>query len=310
MAILQQDLAALPQDTASGVSWGAIFAGATAAASLSLILLILGVGLGFSAMSPWASSGAEAGTIGIASVIWLAFTQIASSGLGGYMAGRLRTKWAGTHTDEVYFRDTAHGLVSWSVATLVTAALLGSVVGNVVSKGASAAGSVASSVASAAGTTAAAGASAAGANAADNGNSPLSYLTDTIMRTDPSAATPAGTPDNSVSEAGRIMANAVRTNALAPEDRQYLAKIVARHTGISEADADKRITDGFNKFQAQKAEAEKTVKETAEKARKAAAYAALWMFVSLLASAFVASLCATMGGRRRDNVAPYVTRTV
>jgi hypothetical protein len=79
--------------------------------------------------------------------------------------------------------------------------------------------------------------------------------------------------------------------------------VVAKRTGISEADADKRIVDGFNKFQAQKADAEKAVKEAAEKARKAAAYSALWMFVSLLASAFVASLCATMGGRRRDYVA-------
>ena len=32
----------------SGVSWGAIFAGAAAAAALSLILLILGTGLGLS----------------------------------------------------------------------------------------------------------------------------------------------------------------------------------------------------------------------------------------------------------------------
>ena len=123
----------------SGVSWGAIFAGAAGAASLSLILLVLGTGLGMSSVSPWAHQGASAGAIGLAAILWLSFTQIAASGMGGYLAGRLRTKWAGVHTDEVYFRDTAHGFLAWSVATLLTAALLSSVVGSIVGAGASSA---------------------------------------------------------------------------------------------------------------------------------------------------------------------------
>ena len=45
---------------------------------------------------------------------------------------------------------------------------------------------------------------------------------------------------------------------------------------------------------------EATAKETADEARKASAYAALWIFVSLLIGAFVASLAATLGGRQRD----------
>src|ERR1700712_481034 len=81
----------------SGVSWGAIFAGAAGAAALSLILVLLGSGLGFSAMSPWANEGASAKTIGISTVVWLALTQIVASGLGGYLAGRLRVKWANMH---------------------------------------------------------------------------------------------------------------------------------------------------------------------------------------------------------------------
>jgi hypothetical protein len=109
----------------SGVSWPAIFAGALVAAALSLVLLILGVGLGLSSVSPWSQHHGE--KIGIAAIAWLAFTQLASAGVGGYLAGRLRVRWSGIHTDEVYFRDTAHGLLAWALAAVAGAALLGGV---------------------------------------------------------------------------------------------------------------------------------------------------------------------------------------
>ena len=47
-------------------------------------------------------------------------------------------------------------------------------------------------------------------------------------------------------------------------------------------------------------EAENAVKSAADEARKASAYASLWLVVSLLVGAFVASLMATFGGRQRD----------
>jgi hypothetical protein len=106
------------------VSWGAVFAGAVAAAAFGLILLTLGTGLGLAALSPWRSASASATTFGVAAVIWVCVTQILTSGLGGYLAGRLRHRWPLVETDEVYFRDTAHGFLSWAVATLATAALV------------------------------------------------------------------------------------------------------------------------------------------------------------------------------------------
>src|ERR1035437_5036778 len=144
--------------TSSGVSWSAILAGAAGAAALSLILLILGVGLGFSAISPWSNSGISATAFGLTSILWLTFTQIAASSIGGYLAGRLRVRWATVHTDEVYFRDTAHGFLAWAIASLATAALLGSVVGNVVSSGVSASTTLVSAAVGAAGVTGAAAA--------------------------------------------------------------------------------------------------------------------------------------------------------
>lgn len=138
---------AAPGAPVSAVSWAAILAGAAAAAALSLLLLLLGVGLGLSAVSPWAGDGAGAAALGVSGIVWLAFTQLAASGLGGYLAGRLRVRWRDTDVDEVHFRDTAHGLLTWAVATLVTAAVLTSSVGAVLGLGARTAASVAGGVA-------------------------------------------------------------------------------------------------------------------------------------------------------------------
>src|SRR6202171_2984425 len=108
----------------SGVSWAAVIGGAFVAAALSLTLLALGTGLGFSSVSLWSNVGASATTMGMAAVVWLILMQIISSSMGGYLVGRLRTKWTNIHTDEVYFRDTAHGFLAWAVALVITAAFL------------------------------------------------------------------------------------------------------------------------------------------------------------------------------------------
>src|SRR6185437_15001279 len=80
----------------SGVSWGAVIAGAFVAAALSLTLLALGAGFGLLSVSPW-SHAAAASAVGTPAIIWLIVIQIAASGMGGYIAGRLRTKWVAIH---------------------------------------------------------------------------------------------------------------------------------------------------------------------------------------------------------------------
>ena len=99
----------------SGVTWAAVIAGAFATAALSLALLALGTGIGFSAVSPWVNAGASASAIGWTAIGWLVLMQLIASSAGGYLAGRLRTKWVNVHTHEVYFRDTAHGFLAWAV---------------------------------------------------------------------------------------------------------------------------------------------------------------------------------------------------
>src|SRR5579872_6502555 len=110
----------------SGVSWGAVIGGAFVASALYLILLALGAGFGLSAVSPWSNVGLTATAAGAIAIAWLVIIEIIASAFGGYLTGRLRTKWALIHTDEVFFRDTANGLLSWAVALVVSVTFLAS----------------------------------------------------------------------------------------------------------------------------------------------------------------------------------------
>ncbi|MDP2869446.1 hypothetical protein [Methyloversatilis sp.] len=296
---------------ASAVAWGAIVAGAAAAASLSLILLILGTGLGLSSVSPWSQQGISAESFGISTIVWLTLTQLVAAATGGYLAGRLRTRWADIHSNEVYFRDTAHGFLAWAVATLVTATLLTSAIGSVVGSGIQAGSTVAAGVA----TTVAASAGAAAGMAPDEAGGSIRYFVDSMLRRDATAGSTAAESDattsarpepvrlsaEEASEIGRIFMNATRAEALPQDDVRYVGQIVAQRTGLSQQEAEKRVTDMYARAQTTVREAEQTTKAAADATRKASAYGALWLFVSLLLGAFAASLAATFGGRLRDD---------
>jgi hypothetical protein len=287
------------QSNISGVSWAAIFAGAAGAAALSLILVLLGSGLGFSAMSPWAGEGASAKTLGISTVVWLALTQIIASGLGGYLAGRLRVKWANMHGDEVYFRDTAHGFLSWAIATLVAAVLVAGSVSGIVGSGVKAGASAVSGVA---GTAAVAAGTAAGNTSSDQ----YGYFVDSLFRDNRPAAV---SDDAARGVVVRIFAKTLANDGqLAPEDRDYLAQLVAQRTNLSQADAQARVDQVYGQAKQAVADAKLKAQQAADAAAKYAAMAALWTFVALLCGAFVASLAAIWGGRRRDAVTYVETR--
>lgn len=284
------------QVLSSAVSWPAIFAGAAGAAALSLILLVLGTGLGFSAISPWAMNGINATTFGFATILWLSFTQLAASGMGGYLAGRLRTRWTAVHIDEVYFRDTAHGFLAWAVATLLTAALLTSVVGAIVSGGVSVGAAVADGVAGSAAVVATSAADS------DEGSHTMDYYVDTLFRNDAAGMAQQAREGSGIptGEIARIFVRALRTGNLPPQDARHIAQLVAQHTGMRPQEAEQRVSQTFDDVRTALEEAETTAREVADEARKASAFTALWMFISLLMGAFVASLMAVFGGRQRD----------
>ncbi len=270
-----------------GVSWGAVFAGAVAAAAMTLILLILGFGLGLSVISPWEDSGISAAAIGISTIAWLTLTQIIASGLGGYLAGRLRVKWTDLHHDEVYFRDTAHGLVSWSVSTLIAAVFVTSSIGFVLSAGANATakitGGVAESVVS--------GLDEMDLNTSD-------YLIDTLLRTDNSGSESSDAGIRN--ELSNILFRDLINGDISNEDSEYAAQLVADYTGLSQQQAEMRVDQIVERARQAAVEAEVATLEAVETARESAAYTAIWLFISLLCGAFTAGLMAVVGGRQRD----------
>lgn len=252
----------------SGVSWGAVIGGAFVAASSSLILLALGAGFGLAVVSPWSDVKTSASTLGTLSIGWLFLVEIIASALGGYLTGRLRTKWAVIHTDEVYFRDTANGFLAWAVALVVSATLLASAAATMVGRveQASATPQPDSSVAAMA---------------------PNAYFVDVLFRSDRAERADATVR----AEAGRILISGLRKDPMPAADASYLAGLVAARTGLSQPEAEKRVSDVIT-----------GARDAEDSARKAAAHVLLWLFLALLTGAFSASYAATIGGRQRDHV--------
>ncbi|KAF7958268.1 hypothetical protein AWV80_36905 [Cupriavidus sp. UYMU48A] len=225
-------------------------------------------------------------------------TQIFASGLGGYLAGRLRKRWVAVHGDETHFRDTAHGFLSWASATLVTAIF--------VSAAASGLFHATAQVASAGAT------GGAMDTLKDRGNAsaaldswPMGYLVDGLFRqSDSAAATSNAVPDGRAAdkeEVVRIFLNSLASGGpLSSSDARYAARLVSQRTGSSLDAAQTRVTTTYSQLQQRLADLKAAAKDAADKARKAGIYASLWLFVSLLMGAFAASLTATIGGRQRD----------
>ncbi len=282
----------------SAVSWPAVIAGAVVASALSLILISLGTGIGLSSVSPFANSGASSTTFTLTAALWLILVQIVSAGMGGYLAGRLRTRWSGVHTDEVYFRDTAHGFLVWARGAIVSASLLASAAGALAGAGTQAAGSLLSGL----GSTATGAVGAAGSTAANNAGALQGYFTDMLFRSDKPSTDPTS-PAN-VAEVGRIVARSLAEGSVAPADKTYVGQIIAAKTGISQADAEKRVDDTIGQAKAAADKAEQTARQAADATRKAGAYLSLWLFIAMLVGAFSSSFAATIGGRTRDASAP------
>lgn len=255
------------EPSVSGAAWGAIFAGAVASLAVTFVVISFGTGLGLSVVSPWEASGVSATTFKIGTGLFLIVTAMFSSSIGGYLAGRLRTRWVGVHSDEVYFRDTAHGFVAWAVAAVLGFALLAAPSASLLGNAASGAMQGASSAAS---------------------SGPAEMYVDQLLRTDAPAAQQQGTDNRG--EVSRLFSTGYNNAGnFAADDRAYLAKIVANRTGLSQQDAEKRVNDVVTK-----------AKTDLDAARKAAAQLAFWLTASLLIGAFCASLAATEGGAIRD----------
>lgn len=265
----------------TGVSWDAVAAGAVAAAAFTMLLVAFGAGLGFSAVSPWSDSGLSAAGFTTATGIYLVLISIMASALGGYLAARLRTRFVGLVGNEVFFRDSAHGFIAWAFATLLTATALAAALTHIANG-------------------AAAGVTTAGPQSAN----PQAVYVDKLFRSAnagaqaaPGSAAPApATPQNG-QNAGSPRAEVLRlwtadfaqNKDLTPDDRAYVARLVAAQTGLSQDDAQKRVDQVVTEE-----------KSALDQARRGAAKLAFWLTAALLFGAFAASLAAVEGGMLRD----------
>jgi hypothetical protein len=274
------------ETSTSGVAWPAIIGGAFAAIALTLILLALGSGLGLASVSPWPNFGASATTFTVTTAVWLIVTQWLASGLGGYLTGRLRTKWVGLHTHEVFFRDTANGFLAWAAATVIGAAFLAAAASSVVSGTATMVTGLASG--------AAAGASQAVTRSGSNLADPTAYFVDSLYRSDHPSANAA---DQDVrAQSTRILLSGMWNGDIPAPDKTYLAQLVSARTGLSRVDAEKRVDDVI----AQEKAAEMKARQAADAARKAGAYLSIFTALSMLVGAFIACVAAALGGQQRD----------
>jgi hypothetical protein len=240
-------------------------------------------------VSPWSGESSSAATVGVTAAIWLVVVQWLSSGLGGYLTGRLRTKWASVHTDEVFFRDTAHGFISWAVATVFVVGFLSSSLTSLAGAGASAAATVTGSAAAAAGS--------ATASSTATPDLSTSYFTDALLRPERVSANASRDDGAASAEVSRILLNDAAKGEVPESDKNYIASIVAARTSLSEADARTRVDTVLKQID----DAKVAAQAATDKARKAAATTALIGSISLLIGAFIASAAAALGGRQRDD---------
>jgi hypothetical protein len=259
------------------VSWAAIVAGGVASAALTLALLAFGAGIGLSIVSPWSNSGISATTFNFGAGVYLCIIAVMASSIGGYLAGRLRTKWVGVHTREVYFRDTAHGFLAWAFATVLSVAVLASAAANIVGG-------------------AAAGLAQPNGSMASQSAGPMVGFVDVLLRANPPLTrSDAGDVAAARGELDRLFTSHLSAGEeFSPADRTYLAQVVAALTEVNQAEAENRVTRVIAQ-----------AKSAVDSARKAGARFALWLTASLLLGAFSASLAATEGGGLRDGTWKY-----
>jgi hypothetical protein len=278
---------------ASFVEWGAVLAGAVLAAALSFVLLTFGVAIGLSAISPWPNSGVSTKVLGSLAIFWAMVQQIGAFMAGGYVAGRMRSRWHEPTQHEVEFRDGLHGGLVWAVGVVIAAALFMTAAGAATRTGAEVAGKTA--VSGVASTT-----------------DSMDLVLDTLLRpaivaqaAPPSspAAAAATTPrpragaalatDDSRAEMSRILASSVASGSMSEQNRAYLAQLVAQRSGLSQQEAEKRVNDAFT-----------AARQAADKARRAGILTGFVTAASLILSFGAAWWAALKGGQHRDNSVP------
>jgi hypothetical protein len=249
--------------------WKPILAGAIVAAALSFVLISFGSAIGLAVASPSSSWRDTSSALALLGGLWLLLTSLASFGLGGYLAGRLRESWTAAVPDEVEFRDGIHGLLVWGLAIIIGAFLaLGA-------------------------TRTVAGRADLTTLTASTAEPLLAFELDRLFRSDRKPADPANDPEMRA-QAARIITTGLGHSRMAPDDRSYLVRLVETRTELSQPEAESRV----NQVIAQASEA-------IARARHGAVILAFMVGASLMLGAAAAWLAAAAGGQHRDGAVAH-----
>jgi hypothetical protein len=264
--------AAVAEGTVVYVQWAPIFAGAVAAAALSFVLhaFAAGIGLSISSTAPtWRDASIA---LVILSGLYLILVALAAYGAGGYLAGRMRTGLgAAASPEEVEFRDGTHGVLTWAVATLLTAVLAWGAAQSLTRLAAPSAGS-------------------AGPSASVAGENIIAFDLDRLFR---GTRAPEGPSNYARAEAARILLTSSSHRGMQAEDRAQLVRLVATHTGLAQPDAERRVEDVIAR-----------ARENISRARRSTVIVTFMAGAAALLGAAAAWFAACAGGKHRDGTAP------
>ncbi|MFL4984047.1 MAG: hypothetical protein ACJ8EN_10710 [Xanthobacteraceae bacterium] len=253
-----------PGGPLSYIHWGPVSAGAIAAAAVWFVLMTFASAVGLATLSPSPTWRDTSIALALLSGVWLLLVALGSFGLGGYLAGRVRSSWA-TSEDEVEFRDGAHGLLVWALAVVIGAVLTWATATALTSVSA--------------GTTTV-------MRPTQGEPAFLAYELDRLFRSDrrPERADPEAR-----AEAGRIIMTGVGRRDIGAEDRAYLVRLVAARTGLAPADAERRVSEVVAQ-----------ARQAARRARASSVVIGFMTAASLAVGAAAAWFAAGIGGRHRD----------
>lgn len=275
-----------PPTASSRFSWTAAIAGAFAATAVTFLIISLGSGIGLSVASPYRVSPSGT-TLTLIGAIWLLMAQAFGFACGGYLAARMRSHFVDDASDEGRFRDAAQGFLVWSLGVVITALFV------------ALAGLYTTSTATNASANIITAAASNSENSGGSVTNTTDYFVDMLFRPGPSAnagatTDSAGANNQSRAEAARVLAHAVTQGQLSNYDRTYLAQVVSQRTGLSQDEAQQRVTNVEN-------QARDAVKQAGDKVAKAGAYLSFWTFMSLLFGAVAAVLGGILGGESRQD---------
>jgi hypothetical protein len=249
--------------------WGPVLAGSIVAAALSFVMISFGSAIGLAVASPSSSWRDTSSALALLGGLWLLLTSLASFGLGGYMAGRLRTPWTAASAHEVEFRDGIHGLLVWGGAIVIGAFL------------------------ALAATRTAAPRSEVTNPTATTAEPLLAFELDRLFRSDRKPADASIDPEIRA-QAARIITSGLGHSDMASDDRAYFVRLVETRTGLAQPDAESRVSQVVSQ-----------ARDAITRARSGAVILAFMIAASLMLGAAVSWLGAAFGGEHRDGAVDH-----